>query len=54
VTESDLRRFRVLEDENRKLKHIVAEQAIDIKALQEINKKIGKARRQTKSGENDS
>jgi len=39
ITESDLRRFRDLEKEIRKLKHINAKQALDIKVLQEINKK---------------
>lgn len=39
LSESDLRRLRVLEEENRKLKNIVADQALDIKTLKEINKK---------------
>jgi hypothetical protein len=30
---SEARRLRELEDENRKLKHIVADQALDIRAL---------------------
>jgi len=33
---SDARRLRALEDENRKLKHIVAEQALDIAALKGV------------------
>jgi len=33
---SELRRMKVLEDENRKLKHIVADQALDIQALKHV------------------
>jgi putative transposase len=33
---SDARRLRQLEDENRRLKHIVAEQALDIAALKGV------------------
>ena len=33
---SDARKLRSLEDENRKLKHIVAEQALDIAALKGV------------------
>ena len=36
---SDARRLRVLEEENRKLKRLVADQALDILALKEINSK---------------
>ena len=36
---SEARRLRVLEDENRKLKKIVADQALDLMALKEINSK---------------
>ena len=36
---SEARRLRVLEDENRKLKHIVAELTLDNRALKEINSK---------------
>ena len=36
---SDLRRLKELEEENRRLKSIVAEQAIDIRLLKEINSK---------------
>lgn len=33
---SDARKLRALEDENRKLKHIVAEQALDTAALKGV------------------
>ena len=33
---SDARRLRELEEENRKLKHIVADQALDIRALKDV------------------
>jgi putative transposase len=33
---SEARRLRVLEEENRQLKHIVAEQAVDIRALKAV------------------
>lgn len=33
---SDAKRLRVLEDENRRLKHIVADQALDIAALKGV------------------
>ena len=36
---SDLRRLKSLEDENRRLKTMVAEQALDIQALKAINSK---------------
>jgi putative transposase len=39
LSESDLRRLKVLEEENRKLKAIVADLTLDVKTLQEINKK---------------
>ncbi len=39
MTVSDLRRLKALEEENRKLKRIVADQALDIQALKEINSK---------------
>ncbi len=39
MTVSDLHRLKVLEEENRKLKRIVADQALDIAALKEINSK---------------
>jgi len=36
---SDAKRLRALEDENRKLKHIVADQMLDIQALKALNSK---------------
>ncbi len=36
---SDVKRLRELEDENRKLKRLVADQALDIVALKDINSK---------------
>ena len=33
---NELRRLKQLEDENRKLKHIVADQALDIQALKHV------------------
>jgi len=36
---SDARRLRHLEDENRRLKHMVAEQALDIQALKALSSK---------------
>lgn len=36
---SDVRRLKGLEEENRKLKRLVADQALDILALKEINSK---------------
>ncbi len=36
---SELRRLKALEEENRKLKRLVADQALDILALKEINSK---------------
>jgi putative transposase len=36
---SDMRRQRQLEDENRRLKHIVADLTLDIRALKAINEK---------------
>lgn len=36
---SDAKRLRALEDENKHLKHIVAEQTLDIRALKAINSK---------------
>ena len=33
---SDARRLRELEEENRRLKHIVADQALDIRALKDV------------------
>ena len=36
---SEVRRLRVLEEENRRLKHIVADLTLDNRALKEINSK---------------
>jgi putative transposase len=36
---NEMRRLRALEEENRRLKQIVADQALDIRALKEINSK---------------
>src|ERR1051326_7023589 len=38
---SEARRLRALEEENRQLKHIVAEQAVDIRALKAVVAKSG-------------
>lgn len=40
---SDVKKLRQLEDENRRLKQMVAEQALDIQALKAITAKIGGA-----------
>jgi putative transposase len=39
MTVSDVKKLKALEEENRKLKHIVADQALDIRALKEISSK---------------
>ncbi len=36
LTVSDLKRLKAMEEENRRLKQIVAEQALDIRALKEL------------------
>lgn len=36
MDKSEARRLRTLEEENRQLKHIVAEQAVDIRALKAV------------------
>lgn len=36
---SEVRKMKTLEDENRRLKHIVADQSLDIQALRAINSK---------------
>lgn len=36
MTVSDLKRLKTLEEENRRLKQIVAEQALDIRALKDL------------------
>jgi putative transposase len=38
---SDLKKLRALEDENRRLKMLVADQALDIQALRDVVKKSG-------------
>jgi len=43
LTVSELKRLKALEEENRRLKQIVAEQALDIRALKEISQKTSKA-----------
>lgn len=39
LTINEARRVRLLEDENRRLKHIVAEQALEIQALKSVASK---------------
>ena len=39
MTVSDAKRLRMLEDENRKLKQLVADLTLDVRALKEINSK---------------
>ncbi len=39
LTVSEVRRLRVLEEENRRLKQIVADLTLDVRALKEINSK---------------
>ncbi len=41
---SDVRRLRLLEEENRKLKRIVADKELDIDALKALLEKYGEAR----------
>jgi len=41
LTVSEAKRLKSLEDENRRLKHIVAEQALDIQALKFVVSKNG-------------
>jgi putative transposase len=36
MTVADIKRLHALEDENRKLKHMVAEQALEIRAIKEL------------------
>jgi len=51
MTVSEAKRLRALEDENAKLKKLLAEQMLDAAAMRELlAKKIGKARRQARSG----
>jgi putative transposase len=42
---NEARRLRALEDENRRLKNLVADQAVQISILKEVNSKKWKARR---------
>jgi putative transposase len=44
LTVSELKRLKALEEENRRLKQIVAEQALDNQALKELLSKTFKAR----------
>lgn len=48
---SEVRRMRQLEDENRKLKRLVADQALDIVALKDVLGKSSKAGSPAGSGE---
>jgi len=43
---SEAKRLKTLEDENAKLKKLLAEQMLDVAALREIPSKYGRARRQ--------
>src|SRR3990170_1781674 len=45
---SDAKRLRALEDENRKLKKLLAESMLDQAALKELLRKNGRARRQAR------
>ncbi len=47
LTVSELKRLKALEEENRRLKQIVAEQALDIRALKELLSKTSEAQGQT-------
>jgi hypothetical protein len=47
---SDLRRLKELEDENRRLKKMVADQALNIEALKMVAEEISKARAADKCG----
>lgn len=46
---SDAKRLKALEDENAKLKKLLAEQMLDLAALRELLAKNGRARRQARS-----
>ena len=50
VEPSDAKRLRVLEDENSKLKKLLAEQMLDNAMLRDINSKNGDARWEAESG----
>ena len=45
-----MRRLRQLEEENRRLKSIVADQALDIRALKDVLSKNGTARSEARDG----
>ncbi len=47
---NDVKKLRQLEDENRRLKQMVAEQALDIQALKAINAKTGRAQGEASGG----
>src|SRR5216684_6184281 len=47
---SELRRLRQLGEENRRLKSIVADQALDIRALKDVLAKMGTARGEAADG----
>jgi putative transposase len=47
---SELRRLRQLEEENRRLKGIVADQALDIRALKDVMAKNGYGPREARAG----
>jgi len=51
MTLSELRRLKALEEENARLKRIVAQQVLDIELLKEINSKNGKPSRPKVSSE---
>jgi hypothetical protein len=50
---SEARRLRALEEENRQLKHIVAEQAVDIRALKAVVAKSGEPAAAARGGAGD-
>ncbi len=45
-----MRRLRQLEDENRRLKSIVADQALDLRALKDVLAKTATARSEARDG----
>ena len=47
---SEMQRLKQLEDENRRLKHIVAEQTLDIQALKAVVAKSGRPHRAARGG----
>ena len=49
MTVSDAKRLKALEDENAKLKKLLAEQMLDAAAMKELLSKNGKARREARS-----